>query len=91
MAAAAAMVSKAVAFFVALVGAVSALFAMVSLRRMQKKQTRVEILNARQEAQAKNDQAAEKLEAEITKTVAPVLKLTNSKEDREDLAALLDE
>ena len=85
------MVTKVVAFFVALVGAVSALFAMVSLRRMQKKQTRVEILNARHEAQAKNDQAAEKLAAEITKTTAPVLELTNSKEDREDLAALLDE
>jgi 3-polyprenyl-4-hydroxybenzoate decarboxylase len=83
--------AKFVGFFVAIFGAVSAFFAMVALRNLQRKQARVELLKARQAAREANEEASAKLEEEITKTTAPVLKLTDSKEDREDLAALLDE
>ncbi len=83
--------AKLVGFFVAIFGAVSAFFAMVALRNLQRKQARVELLKARQAAREANEEASAKLEEEITKTTAPVLKLTDSKEDREDLAALLDE
>tara|TARA_R100000808_G_C2137359_1_gene145485 strand:+ start:286 stop:564 length:279 start_codon:yes stop_codon:yes gene_type:complete len=85
------MLAKFVGFFVAIFGAVTAFFAMVALRNIQRKQTRVEVLRARQKARAANEEASAKLSEEITKTTAPVLELTDSKEDREKLAALLDE
>ena len=91
MAAAATIMAKVISFFVGIVGAVSAFFAVVALRRLQKKEAKVELLKARQKAQAENEEKKARLEEEITAAVAPVEKLTESKEDREKLAALLDE
>tara|TARA_Y100001938_G_C7904824_1_gene336521 strand:- start:254 stop:511 length:258 start_codon:yes stop_codon:yes gene_type:complete len=85
------MLAKIIAGCLAIVGAVSAFFAMLSLRRIDKKHAQIELLKARQDAQAKNEKAKEELEEEITKVVEPIQKLTDSKEDREELAALLDE
>ena len=85
------MLAKIIAGCLAIVGAVSAFFAMLSLRRIDKKHAQIELLKARQDAQTKNEKAKEKLEEEITKVVEPIQKLTDSKEDREELAALLDE
>ena len=83
--------TKIVSFFVGIVGAVSAFFAMVALRRLQRKEAQVELLKARQEAEAKNKEKEAKIEEEITVAISPVELLTDSKEDREKLAALLDE
>ncbi|QDP47540.1 MAG: hypothetical protein Unbinned4350contig1002_25 [Prokaryotic dsDNA virus sp.] len=83
--------TKIVSFFVGIVGAVSAFFAMVALRRLQRKEAQVELLKARQEAEAKNKEKEAEIEEEITVAVSPVELLTDSKEDREKLAALLDE
>tara|TARA_R100000664_G_C2705506_1_gene104283 strand:+ start:212 stop:469 length:258 start_codon:yes stop_codon:yes gene_type:complete len=85
------MLAKIIAGCLAIVGAVSAFFAMLSLRRIDKKHAQIELLKARQDAQTKNEKAKEELEEEITKVVEPIQKLTDSKEDREELAALLDE
>ena len=85
------MIAKIIAGCLAIVGAVSAFFAMLSLRRIDKKHAQIELLKARQDAQTKNEKAKEELEEEITKVVEPIQKLTDSKEDREELAALLDE
>ena len=85
------MLAKIIAGCLALVGAVSAFFAMLALRRIDRKHAQIELLKARQDAQTKNEKAKEELEEEITKVVEPIHKLTDSKEDREELAALLDE
>jgi len=85
------MLAKIIAGCLALVGAVSAFFAMLALRRIDRKHAQIELLKARQDAQTKNEKAKEELEEEITKVVEPIQKLTDSKEDREELAALLDE
>ena len=85
------MLAKIIAGCLALVGAVSAFFAMLSLRRIDRKHAQIELLKARQDAQAQNEKAKEAFEEEITKAVEPIEKLTDSKEDREELAALLDE
>jgi hypothetical protein len=85
------MLAKIIAGCLALVGAVSAFFAMLALRRIDRKHAQIELLKARQDAQTKNEKAKETLEEEITKVVEPIQKLTDSKEDREELAALLDE
>ena len=85
------MIAKIIAGCLALVGAVSAFFAMLALRRIDRKHAQIELLKARQDAQTKNEKAKEELEEEITKVVEPIHKLTDSKEDREELAALLDE
>ena len=85
------MLAKIIAGFLALIGAVSAFFAMLSLRRIDRTHAQIELLKARQDAQAQNEKAKEALEEEITKAVEPIEKLTDSKEDREELAALLDE
>ena len=85
------MLAKIIAGCLALVGAVSAFFAMLALRRIDRKHAQIELLKARQDAQTKNEKDKEELEEEITKVVEPIHKLTDSKEDREELAALLDE
>lgn len=85
------MLAKVIAGCLALIGAVSAFFAMLSLRRIDRKHAQIELLKARQEAQAENEENKARLEEEITKVVEPIHKLTDSKEDREQLANLLDE
>ncbi len=85
------MLAKIVAVFLAIIGAGSAFFAMVSLRRMERKSAAVELLKARQEAQAENEENKARLEKEITKVNAPLEQLGDSREDRDELAALLDE
>lgn len=85
------VLAKIVAVFLAIIGAGSAFFAMVSLRRMERKSATVELLKARQEAQAENEENKARLEKEITKVNAPLEQLGDSREDRDELAALLDE
>lgn len=85
------VLAKIVAVFLAIIGAGSAFFAMVSLRRMERKSAAVELLKARQEAQAENEENKARLEKEITKVNAPLEQLGDSREDRDELAALLDE
>jgi len=85
------MLAKIIAGCLALIGAVSAFFAMLALRRIDRKHAQIELLKARQEAQAENEENKARLEEEITKVVEPIHKLTDSKEDREQLANLLDE
>ena len=91
MADAKAMLAKIIAGCLALIGAVSAFFAMLALRRIDRKHAQIELLKARQEAQAENEENKARLKEEITKVVEPIHKLTDSKEDREQLANLLDE
>lgn len=85
------MLAKIVAGFLAVVGAVSAFVAMLSLKRMERKHAQVELLKARQEAQAQNEKRQEKLEEKIAQAVEPLRDLGDSRDDREELAALLDE
>jgi 3-polyprenyl-4-hydroxybenzoate decarboxylase len=85
------MLAKIISYFVGLVGAVSAIFAMVSLRKMQKKEAQVELLKARQDSQIKIKEEKQRIEKEIETAVKPIEKLTDSKEDRQSLASLLDE
>jgi len=85
------VLAKIIAGLLAVVGAVSAFIAMLSLKRMERKNARVELLKARQEAQAENQKRQEALEEEITQAVEPLRNLGDSRDDREELAALLDE
>ncbi len=85
------VLTKIIATFLAIIGAGSAFVAMLSLRRMERKNATVELLKARQEAQAKNEENKARLEKEITKVNAPLKQLGDSREDRDELAALLDE
>ena len=85
------MLAKIIATFLAIIGAGSAFVAMLSLRRMERKSATVELLKARQEAQAENEENKARLEKEITKVNAPLEQLGDSREDRDELAALLDE
>jgi len=85
------VLAKIIATFLAIIGAGSAFVAMLSLRRMERKNATVELLKARQEAQAENEENKERLEEEITKANAPLEQLGDSREDRDELAALLDE
>ncbi len=85
------VLAKILAGFLAVVGAVSAFFAMLSLRRIDKKHAQIELLKARQEAQAQNEKRQEKLEEKIERAVEPLRDLGDSRDDRDELAALLDE
>jgi len=85
------VLAKIIATFLAIIGAGSAFVAMLSLRRMERKSATVELLKARQEAQAENEENKARLEKEITKVNAPLEQLGDSREDRDELAALLDE
>lgn len=86
-----AMLAKVVAGFLAMVGAVSAFVAMLSLRRMERRQNANALLKARQEAQIKNEQRQAQLEEKIQKVNEPLRDIGDSRDDREELAALLDE
>ena len=85
------MLAKVIASCLAVIGAVSAFFAMLSLRRIDKKHAQIELLKARQEAEIKNKKKQEKLEEKIAQAVEPLRDLGDSREDRDELAALLDE
>lgn len=86
-----AMLAKIVAGFLAMVGAVSAFVAMLSLRRMERRQNANALLKARQEAQIENDKRQAQLEEKIEKVNEPLRELSDSRADRDELAALLDE
>lgn len=85
------MLAKVVASFLAMVGAVSAFVAMLSLRRMERRQNANALLKARQEAQIQNDKRQAQLEEKIEKVNEPLRELSDSRADRDELAALLDE
>lgn len=85
------MLAKIVAGFLAMVGAVSAFVAMLSLRRMERRQNANALLKARQEAQIENDKRQAQLEEKIEKVNEPLRELSDSRADRDELAALLDE
>lgn len=85
------VLAKIVAGFLAVVGAVSAFIAMLSLKRLEQKHHATALLKARQEAEAQNEKRQEKLEEEIAQAVEPLRDLGDSRDDREKLAALLDE
>ena len=85
------MLAKIVAGFLAMVGAVSAFVAMLSLRRMERRQNANALLKARQEAQIQNDKRQAQLEEKIEKVNEPLRDLGDSRADRDELAALLDE
>tara|TARA_R100000664_G_scaffold30464_1_gene43064 strand:- start:8070 stop:8327 length:258 start_codon:yes stop_codon:yes gene_type:complete len=85
------MLSKIIAGFLAVVGAVSAFIAMLYMRRIDRKHAEIEILKSRQKAEIKNQKEKERVEEEITQAVAPLRDLGDSKEDRDELAKLLDE
>lgn len=84
------MLAKLVAGFLAMVGAVSAFVAMLSLRRMERRQNANALLKARQEAQVKNEQRQAQLKQKIEKVNEPLRDLGDSRADRDELAALLD-
>lgn len=86
-----AMLAKVVAGFLAMIGAVSAFVAMLSLRRIERKQNATALLKARQKAKIENEQRQAQLEEKIEKVNEPLRDLGDSRADREELAALLDE
>lgn len=85
------VLAKIVAGFLAVVGAVSAFIAVLSLKRIERKEHAIALLKARQEAEAKNQKRQAKLEEEIAQAVEPLRDLGDSQDDRQELAALLDE
>jgi gas vesicle protein len=89
------MTAKVLAFFVGIVGALSALFAAFSIGRLRKEDQdhaiREKLRELQRQAEAQNQEKERMVEEEITQATAPLRELTDSKDDRRELAALLDE
>lgn len=87
----AAAVTRVFAFLVGIVGAVSALFAFISLKRLRSREARVAVSVARQRAEQTNEKRKDEIKEKVEAAIDPLSDLGEAQEDREALAKLLDE